>query len=429
MTGGRDVQEAAETATGYGAHPPVARDRITGLDVTRGFAVMGILAMNIVAFAWPEPVYITPLAGGGHSTLDIVAWAFDFMVFDSKMRGLFSMMFGASTLLVIESAVAAGRSGAKIHYARMGTLALFGLAHFYFIWWGDILFLYACTGFILFFFRNRSTKVLARWGIGFLTISTALFSTGLIALRLMAGMPGKDGERYAKFIAQFAPDAKDSLKEIAIYQGNYAGIVHDRLIERATEPFFGALQYIPETLGLMLVGMALYKSGLFSGQWDLARLDKWRNRCFAIAIPANLALLIWQFASGLDTWVVLTSTLTWSVPFDLLMSIGYAATVMGLAQRFAGSPAVARVAATGRAAFSNYLGTSIIMSTIFYGYGLGLFAHVPRAGLYLFVVGAWMVMLLWSKPWLDRFSYGPMEWLWRTLARARLQPMRKAPSV
>lgn len=86
---------------------------------------------------------------------------------------------------------------------------------------------------------------------------------------------------------------------------------------------------------------------------------------------------------------------------------------------------VARVAAAGRAAFTNYLGTSIIMTFLFYGYGLGLFGEVSRAACYLFVIGAWALMLLWSKPWLDRFAYGPMEWLWRSLARGQLQPISR----
>ena len=87
------------------------------------------------------------------------------------------------------------------------------------------------------------------------------------------------------------------------------------------------------------------------------------------------------------------------------------------------------IAATGRAAFTNYLGTSIVMTTLFYGYGLGLFAEVSRAALYLIVAAMCGLMLLWSKPWLDRYRYGPLEWLWRSLARGRPQPMRKALSA
>ena len=92
----------------------------------------------------------------------------------------------------------------------------------------------------------------------------------------------------------------------------------------------------------------------------------------------------------------------------------------------AGRSWLARVAATGQTAFSNYLGTSVVMTTIFYGYGLNLFGEVGRWTLYLFCLGMWAVMLLWSKPWLERFRYGPLEWLWRSLARGALQPFRKS---
>ena len=80
-------------------------------------------------------------------------------------------------------------------------------------------------------------------------------------------------------------------------------------------------------------------------------------------------------------------------------------------------------------AFTNYLTTSIVMTSIFYGYGLGLFGSVGRAALYLFCFGMWAAILLWSKPWLDRFHYGPFEWLWRSLSRAQLQPMRRSMPI
>ncbi len=84
-----------------------------------------------------------------------------------------------------------------------------------------------------------------------------------------------------------------------------------------------------------------------------------------------------------------------------------------------------RIAAAGRAAFTNYLGTSIVMTTLFYGYGIGLFGQLSRAELWIPVVAMWAVMLLWPKPWLERYRYGPLEWVWRSLARGQLQPMRK----
>jgi uncharacterized protein len=164
---------------------------------------------------------------------------------------------------------------------------------------------------------------------------------------------------------------------------------------------------------------------LLRGQWTLARLDHWRNICLSIGIVANLGLLWWQFQMDLDPAILLLSTFVLSVPFDVIMSIGYAALFMGLAQRFSGSALITRVAAAGQAAFTNYLGTSIAMTFIFYGWGLGLFGSVNRAACYLFVLGAWIVMLLWSKPWLERFRYGPLEWLWRSLSRRRLEALRR----
>jgi uncharacterized protein len=110
------------------------------------------------------------------------------------------------------------------------------------------------------------------------------------------------------------------------------------------------------------------------------------------------------------------------------MSIGYAALVMAWAKSSGPSRLLDRVGAVGRMAFTNYLMTSIVMSTIFYGYGLGLTGRLERFELLLVCLGMWGLMLLWSKPWLDRFNYGPFEWLWRSMARLSLQPMRKAGS-
>src|SRR5687767_15691319 len=110
-----------------------AGPRIVTLDIVRGIAVMGILAMNIVAFAMPFQAYMNPTAFGEASQGDLASWAFNFVFIDGKMRGLFSFLFGASMLLVIERTEAGGRSAASVHYRRMIWLLVFGLIHFYFI--------------------------------------------------------------------------------------------------------------------------------------------------------------------------------------------------------------------------------------------------------------------------------------------------------
>jgi len=175
----------------------------------------------------------------------------------------------------------------------------------------------------------------------------------------------------------------------------------------------------------MLIGMALYKSRMLTGEWSAARYTRWAAVCFAIAAPV-LAAMAWYIAqTGFATMTVFATSLVFSTPFDILMSVGWAALIMLLIQTRASDAVRARLAATGRMAFTNYLVTSIVMTTIFYGYGLGLFGSVGRAPLYLFCFGMWAAMLLWSKPWLARYHYGPLEWLWRSLSRLSLQPMRR----
>ena len=179
--------------------PTPSANRILTLDIVRGIAVMGILTMNIAAFALPYPAYANPAAYGGDNGVDFLSWGFNYILFDGKMRGLFSILFGASTLLVIERAAASGRDVARTHYARMVVLLGFGLLHFYFIWWGDILVLYALCGMLLYFFRDRSQRSLSRWAIALITLSIISFSvSGLTAA--LADRPGLPPNVSAGFV-------------------------------------------------------------------------------------------------------------------------------------------------------------------------------------------------------------------------------------
>ena len=405
--------------------------RYESLDAIRGVAVMGILAMNIVAFADPFSAYSNPVAGGPVSNLDVGTWFFNFILIDSKMRGLFSMLFGASTLLVIQSAAAAGRSAAGTHYSRMFWLAIFGLIHFYLIWFGDILFLYAMCGLLLFAFRNLSVKALIIWAVAFFVVGMAILTLGWMSFVLaeVGKLPPEATAQIRDELANMGPNATGYAKEVADYLGSYQSIVAYRMGEKAGEPFVAAFMFMWETMGLMLVGMALFKSRMLTGDWDTARYRKWAARGFLIGAPPLIGLAWYQYAEGFSAVSIFGASLLFSVPFDVAMTIGWAALIMLLIQN-AASPAVrARLAATGRMAFTNYLTTSIVMTTIFYGYGLGLFGSVGRAALYLFCFGMWAAMLAWSKPWLARFHYGPLEWLWRSLSRLSLQPMRKTAAV
>ena len=182
---------------------------------------------------------------------------------------------------------------------------------------------------------------------------------------------------------------------------------------------------LPETLALMLIGMVLFRSGFLTGEWD----DRsYRNIAWWGIGTGGAACLIFgiiEWASGFYAPLILLLFIGVGPPFQLVMAIGYAALIILLSQN--PGPFRTRVAAVGRAAFTNYLGSSILGASIFYGSGLALYGTLDRVHVTLFVPLFWAIMLLWSKPWLDRFRYGPLEWAWRTLARGKLQPMRKLP--
>lgn len=403
--------------------------RHISLDAMRGFAVMGILAMNIIGFAMPDWAYVTPAAYGTETLADQMAWAFSFIFIDGKMRGLFSLLFGASMMLIIDRATAKGESAAQVHYRRMAWLAVFGLAHYFFIWFGDILFLYAIIGMIAFRFRNWAPERLIKVALIIFAVGLALWGVqlgGLQVFQYLATRPDASAEMARQFreLMDSAGLAFNIAPDLALHRGSYAAITLDKLGEWST-PLFLVVQSIGETLPLMMIGMAMQKSGFMTGDWDAADYRRWAIRMVPVGLLLTAALAVWIVAVDFDRITALAVLYFWGGIPRLMLTIGYAAVLILIIGHYRNHPMLARVAAAGRAAFSNYLGTSIIMTTIFYGYGFGLFGHVGRAGLWLFVLGAWALMLLWSKPWLMKFHYGPLEWLWRSLARGKMQAMRR----
>lgn len=406
--------------------------RHLSLDAVRGIAVMGILLMNIIAFAMPFQAYANPTAFGGSGPLDLAVWATNFVFADGKMRGLFSVLFGASTLLVVQRAEAKGESGGLTHYSRMTWLLLFGAIHAYAIWYGDILMLYAVIGMIAFFFRKLPAHKLASLGLTFILVQVVMMAAltySIWRLREAAMAPDAAADivsQWAEFGGMLGAPAPDELaRNLAIYGGGYAGILAERLGPAFWEPITGNALAAPETLGLMLLGMAGLKSGFLTGHWDAALYARVARFGYLIGLPIQAALAVWLMASGFDAVTLFAADFTLQTLFNPLVTFAHAALIILWVKSAAGSALVARVAAAGRAAFTNYLGTSLLCTTIFYGYGFGLYGELGRAQIYLVVLGVWALILLWSKPWLDRFRYGPLEWLWRSLARRRLQPMRR----
>ena len=142
------------------ATPVAATERIASLDVLRGVAILGILVMNIYAFAMPFPAYSNPLLMGGTDTLNIGTWFFTHILFDQKFMSIFAMLFGAGIILMTGRAEAKGAKYGRIFYRRQLWLVVLGALHAYLFWFGDILFLYAVVGMLAYLFRNRRPRTL-----------------------------------------------------------------------------------------------------------------------------------------------------------------------------------------------------------------------------------------------------------------------------
>ena len=402
--------------------------RILALDIVRGVAVMGILAMNIVAFAMPPEAYMNPLAYGIDGPADLASWAVSFVFIDGKMRGLFSFLFGASILLVIQKAQAKGEPAASIHFRRMLWLLLFGYLHFYFIWYGDILTGYATIGMIAWFFREKEPGALIFWGGLFVTIQLFVFAAmaaGFFYMSQAAAAPEASAavlEQWAEMQNGFAvPSDAELAKTMALFQGGWLNHALHQLTQSTFEPLVMLGMFGWEVIASMLFGMAALKNGFLTGSWTDDRYRRIALIGLGISIPA-FALAAWLLLSdGFSAPMIIALSMAAMVPFRPVMVVAIAALII-LATRRRGA-LVARIAAAGRAAFTNYLGTSIVMTALFYGWGFGRFGTMSRVELWLVVIAMWALILLWSKPWLDRFQYGPFEWLWRSLSRWSPQPM------
>ena len=428
-TGLHAAQEPADRNAAAIA-PVSAAERIDTLDFIRGIAVMGILAANIIAFGQPMDAYMYPAAfmtdpadPGGWM------WIAQFVAVDGKMRGLFTLLFGAGMVLFMEKAWARGATR-WLQAWRLVLLMGFGLIHFYFIWFGDILFGYGFLGMAALACMKWRAKTQLGVGLGAYLLGVIGYGVMMIFPWLVVETPlGESSpamlEQRADMIAQMEQTlALSQVPSAAIASGDYAALVAHRFGAQAFDPLVMSLFFCLETIPLMLIGMALYRMGFFSGAFARAKLLRWGWIGVIAGGLAHLAIGLMMRADGFSYYGTLAAFMGLSPLPRLWMVLGLAALLVAWAPGATGWLGE-RVKAAGRAAFTNYLGTSIAMLFVFHGWALGLFGELNRPQLYIVVVLAWAAMLAWSKPWLDRYRYGPLEWLWRCLTYRTLFPLKK----
>ena len=392
--------------------------RIDQLDFIRGIAVMGILLANLPAFGLPTAAYFSPLAWGGHDGADRAAWFVTFVLIEGKMRAMFSLLFGASMLLVIDRAATQGVAAWRVHGARMAALFAIGCIHLDLIWWGDILTHYALVGMIALLFIRLPIRLLLFASVALLLIDVA--SVGAVASSLYGRLPASPA-LHAEIVRGFGvPPRMDVLAEVSAYRTSLTTATGYRLAH-AGSPLEGLYVFGAQTLSAMLLGMAAYRSGFLTGRWSRAAYRRIAIATLVVTLPVYALLAQQTIASGFAARQVFLASIVLAPIGRPLTALGYVALAL-LAYRRDGAIS-RRVAAAGRAAFSNYLGTSIL-ALLFFTVA-HRFGTLSRADLYWLAPVTWMLMLAWSRPWLERFAYGPLEWAWRSLAGWKIQPFRR----
>ncbi|WP_336981680.1 DUF418 domain-containing protein [Altererythrobacter fulvus] len=416
-----------EQASGPAA--PVAPDeRLASLDFIRGIAVLGILFANIVAFAQPHLAYGWPHGFGREpGAVERGLWLAQFLLIDGKMRGLFTLLFGAGMALFATRAALHG-AGIGLQLRRLGWLMLFGVAHFFLLFWGDILFLYGIAGLIALPFLAMPAHLLLRVGLlwyGAAAIYLLASLTGTLVLEQSpAAQLANPAHNAALVEAQTVRLAEAEAERAAFTSGSYAQevafVVKERSYLLGEYPTFALLETVP----LMLIGMALYRMGFFAGGCDPARMRRWGWAGVIGGAAVSLLLGLWAILSGFPYWLTrFVSDFAGELP-HLAMVLGLAALLTQWAPRAVQGWLGQRLTAAGRMAFSNYIATSFVMMLVFRHWAGGLWGELGRAGLLPIALAGCVLMLAWSKPWLEHFRYGPLEWLWRCLSYWRLFPIR-----
>jgi uncharacterized protein len=426
-----------------GLAPVSASERIASLDVLRGFAVLGILWMNILLFGLPYWAYRNPSVYGNETGINLVAWLWSTILVEGKMRAIFSMLFGASLILITDRAASRGaaESAADIYLRRTLWLAFFGLLHAYLLWWGDILFYYGVAGLGLYPFRRLSPRALFVLGVLVLAVvipQTLQETHQRIELRAQAQAADAAAQagqtltaeqieaqrNWAEAKKEIQPDASDVAKEIEVHRGSYREIFVTRagyvVVEHTTE-FYRWMVF--DVVGMMLIGMGLMKLGVLSARLGTRSYAWMALTGFGISVP-----LTWLVSHHrLESDFALVQDVLRDSTYDLgrlTGALGYIGLVMLICRTGFLPRARARLAAAGQMALSNYILQTLICTTLFYGYGFGLFGHLERYQVLALAILIWAFQLWLSPLWLRHFRFGPLEWLWRSLTYWKRQPMR-----
>lgn len=415
-------------------------ERIRSIDTLRGFSLLGILLLNINSFGLPFGAYFNPTVWGGATGADLTTWLVAMTWWDGKMRCIFSMLFGASAVIFLDRAErrGAGIASADLYYRRTMWLIVIGLLHAHLIWAGDILYGYGVVGLLLFPLRRLRARTLIIAGSVIILVHSLQgigAGYGIAQLKAQAERADQSPTRsvedlqaqaqWAGLVQIFATPPDAVQKEIATHRGGWLGNLVQRSGEAALLEFTLFFQFLLlDVLGMLVMGMGLFKAGVFDASRSNGFYGALAAAGFAIGVPLNYWCATTWIESGFDLPTYFTYIGASADIGRFTVAMGYTGLIM-LACKAGLRLITTPLSWVGQMALSNYLLTSVLCTLIFNGYGLGAFGRVSRSELLYVVVGVWAVNLIWSPLWLRRYLHGPAEWAWRSVMYWQKQPMRR----
>jgi uncharacterized protein len=420
------AQKHATMETSAHIHPVDKRDRIIILDFLRGFALLGILMVNMPVFNTPFTVVVGDLRPWT-DTLNVHAtWIIDFF-FHGKFYVLFSLLFGMGFYLFLQKIEEAGKTVLTVFRRRLLVLLLIGALHVLLLWYGDILVIYALFGFVMTWFRNKSERTLLIWAIVFLVFPVVFTGSAALLINWARGIPEAAGSIEASMSVQQELFASLTERSYRVYtQGSFGEILQVRLSEYSYM-WGGIFSFFPFVMAMFLTGMLAMRRGFLA---DLKKNAGFFRRLFWLSLPvavvfnyllANHAGTASQAMPDKDT-VLLIAGMAFGGPSLTFVYISLAVFILNRGWL---PWLVEKISITGRMALTNYLTQSIICTTLFYSYGFGLYGRVNIWQGMLITLVIYIVQVVWSHYWLKHYRFGPFEWAWRSLTYRTIQPLKK----
>jgi uncharacterized protein len=409
--------------------PVSARERIQLIDVLRGFALFGVLISNMTWLSG-DWIVLTQERAASLPTAAIDPYAKYLLTFFVEMKAntIFAFLFGLGFSVQMMRAEERGQRIAPVYARRLAVLLLLGLAHMLLLWYGDILHLYALMGFTLLFFRRRSTTTLLATGATLAVLPWAVF------MALPWFFTNVGGPQAAAKIESLVVNREQAFEaRLAVFQhGGYFDVLREHFRFNLQDYFLSGFVFCFAfyVTGRFLIGLYVGRRRLLhdaQAHLPLFRRLLWWG--LAVGVAGNSAFTA---LSVLEDRGVVDMTSGWSAAGQAVAAVGipamscfYVCSIVLLYQRERWQRRLLWLAPVGRMALTNYLMQTLFHLLIFYGYaGLGLIGRIGPSVCIPLSLAVFAFQIIFSRWWLARYRFGPMEWLWRTLTYGRRQPMR-----